>query len=117
MKKLALALLLTVLGYDSSAFAAEYQEFAMCTAVASGAAFPRISIQGEPGRSGRGLLILSASDGWTQVYSGRLQTSGAALMFDEDKHVISASFSKASFQATISFNGDQYVCDERSFGN
>ena len=109
--------ILTVFGFSIPAFAAEYREVAMCSAVSDTAAFPRISIQTEPGQTKRAILILVASDGWTQVYSGPVTSTATALVFDEDSHAVNATFLKTSLRATISFAGDEYICDERSFGH
>lgn len=117
MKKVILGLLLTLLGFDIPTYASEFQEQAMCTSLTADAAFPRISIQTEPGHAGRAILILSASDGWTQVYSGPVKSSAASLEFTEDSRVVTAKFLKSTLHASISFNGDEYVCDERSFGH
>jgi hypothetical protein len=116
MKKVLFGLALLVIGFEFPAFASEYQEVAMCNAVVEGAAFPRISIQTEPQKQNRAILILTASDGWTQVYSGPVRSSSKALSFVEDAKTVSATFSKIDFKARISFNGDEYVCDSRSFG-
>jgi hypothetical protein len=117
MKKAMLGLVFLILGFEIPAYASEFQEVAMCATTAPNAAFPRISIQAEPGKANRAILILTASDGWTQVYSGPVKSSSAVLAFDEDTHVVSATFSKSTLRAKISFNGDDYICDERSFGN
>jgi len=117
MKKVILGILLTILGYELPALASEFQEQAMCTSLNLDSSFPRISIQTEAGRAGRAILILSASDGWTQVYSGPVKTSAVSLEFTEDHKVVTAKFLKSTLHATISFNGDEYACDERSFGN
>ena len=117
MKKIFFGILLTILGFDLPAFGSEFQEQAMCAALNADAAFPKISIQSEPTNPRRAILILSASDGWTQVYSGPIRSTAAVLEFSEDHKVVSAKFLKSALKATISFNGDDYVCDERSFGN
>jgi hypothetical protein len=117
MKKIFFGILLTIMGFEVPAFATEFQERAMCAAMNADAAFPRISIQTEPTNPKRAILILSASDGWTQVYSGPIRSSKAGFSFTEDKNVVTATFLKDNLKATISFNGDTYVCDERSFGN
>lgn len=115
MKTAILGFFLFTVGFQASA--KEFQEQAMCTSSNPTAAFPRISIQTEPGSPRRALLILSASDGWTQVYSGPVHSTSTSLEFREDTNVISAKFLKSTLRASISFNGDEYVCDERSFGS
>ncbi len=117
MKKIFFAILLTMLGFEMPALATEYREQAMCSSTNPGAAFPRISIQTEPSNSKRALLILAASDGWTQVYSGPVNSTKVELSFTEDGNVVTATFFKEDLKAHISFNGDDYICDERSFGN
>ena len=117
MKKLIFALIITMLGFEVPAAASEFQEQAMCSAVSPTAAFPRISIQTEPSNVKRAILILTASDGWTQVYSGPIVQNAASLNFREDKRTISAVFSKLNLAAHMSFNNDDYVCDTRSFGH
>ena len=117
MKKIFFGILLTILGFEMPALATEFREQAMCTSTNPAAAFPRISIQTEPTNPKRAILILSASDGWTQVYSGPVRSSKLALAFTEDSNVVTATFLKADLKAHISFNGDDYSCDERSFGD
>jgi hypothetical protein len=97
--------------------AGEFREQAMCTTAKSNASFPRISLQIDPGSNARGILILYANDGWTQVYSGPILENSKALSFIEDAKVVTAIFDKIGYRAKISFNGDEYSCDERSFGN
>lgn len=106
----------TILGFEAPASANEFEERAMCVALAANAAFPRISIQKDPANSKRAILILSASDGWTQVYSGPVKETAALLSFAEDKRTVTATFEKNTLKARISFNCDAYECDERSFG-
>ena len=101
----------------SIAIAGEFQERAMCDAVDANAAFPRISVQIDPTNSKRGILILQASDGWTQVYSGPVRQDTKSILFKEDKDTIKAIFNKDVFTASITFNNDKYLCDSRSFGN
>ena len=117
MKKILFGILLTILGFDLPAFATEFQEQAMCNALNADAAFPKISIQSEPSNPHRAILILMASDGWTQVYSGPIKSSKVSLDFTEDAKIVTATFLKDDLKATISFNGDTYVCDGRSFGD
>lgn len=117
MKKLIFIVVMNILGFELPAFASEFHEHAMCLAQNSNAAFPRLSLQSESAHSNRGVLILMASDGWTQVYSGLLKTSASTIEFREDKQLVSAHFIKTDFKASISFNGDTYLCDERSFGD
>lgn len=100
----------------SIAVAAEFREHAMCVTSSPDAAFPRISVQTDPTNSKRGILILVASDGWTQVYSGPLRQDTKSIIFKEDRGTVGAIFNKDVFTATITFNNDSYVCDERSFG-
>lgn len=117
MKKILFGILLTLLGFEIPAFASEFQERAMCTALNADAAFPKISIQRDPAQPKRAVLILTASDGWTQVYSGPSRETAATLDFTEDSKVVTATFLKSELKAHISFNGDEYACDERSFGH
>lgn len=112
-----LALLMTALSTPSIAVAGEFLENAMCTSVKPDAAFTKISVQTDPTNSKRGILILQASDGWTQVYSGPMHQDTKSILFREDKKVIQAIFNKDVYSASITFNQDEYVCDERSFGN
>ena len=109
--------LLATLFPHSIAVAGEYQERAMCTAVEATAAFPKISVQVDPTNAKRGILILQASDGWTQVYSGPLRQDTKSILFKEDSDTVRAIFNKDVFTASITFNNDRYLCDQRSFGN
>ncbi len=117
MKKIFLTIVLLILGFEVPAMAGEFQEKAMCIATTPNAAFPKISIQQDPANAKRAILILTASDGWTQVYSGPIAQSATMLAFKEDKRTITATFNKDKFQAKMSFNSDDYACDERSFGH
>lgn len=117
MTKLILTVMLTILGFEVPATASEFREQAMCSAKSPTAAFPKISIQIEPANPRRAILILMASDGWTQVYSGPIAQNAASLQFLEDKKTISAVFSKQNLIAHMSFNNDEYICDDRSFGH
>ena len=117
MRKLFLAIVLLFLGFEVPATAAEFQEQAMCAAASSAAAFPKISLQRDPANSRRAILILTASDGWTQVYSGPIAETSAKLDFAEDQQTVTATFSKQTLTARMSFNNDDYVCDTRSFGH
>lgn len=117
MKKIIFGILLTILGFETPVFGTEFREQAMCVSTNPNAAFPKISIQTETQTTKRAILILAASDGWTQVYSGPIHSTDAELTFTEDKNVISARFLKPDLKAKISFNGDDYICDERSFGD
>ena len=117
MAKLILTFTLLVLGFEVPAFASEFQEQAMCAAISSTAAFPKISIQVDPTNKKRAILILSANDGWTQVYSGPIAQSAKTLAFKEDTKVITATFDKDALKAKMSFNNDEYICDARSFGH
>jgi hypothetical protein len=117
MKKFVFVILLTILGFEMPAFSTEFREQAMCTSLNPDAAFPRISIQTEPLNLKRAILILVASDGWTQVYSGPIHSTKLALSFVEDGRVVTATFLKTDLKAHISFSGDDYVCDSRSFGD
>jgi hypothetical protein len=101
----------------SIAVAGEFQENAMCISANPDSSFPRISIQTDPANAKRGILILYASDGWTQVYSGPMKQDTKSILFREDKMTVQANFSKDTYSAKITFNGDVYRCDERSFGN
>jgi hypothetical protein len=117
MNKLIFAIMLSILYSAHLAHAGEYQEIAMCESVNVKSNFPRISVQLDPKSPARAILILYASDGWTQVYSGPAKENSKALSFIEDKKIVSAIFDKIAFRAKISFNKDLYRCDERSFGN
>lgn len=101
----------------SIAVAGEFQEQAMCSSVKADAAFPRISVQVDPTNAKRGLLILQASDGWTQVYSGSIRQDTKTILFKEERETIKAIFNKDVYTASMTFNADEYLCDERSFGN
>lgn len=113
----SLLVFFSILVTSSIAIAGEFQENAMCVSENASASFPRISVQTDPGKPNRGILILYASDGWTQVYSGAIQHSAKQIRFNEDQKTIAATFEKSLYSAKISFNNDTYLCDERSFGN
>lgn len=117
LAKLSLVALALAFHTPSIAVAGEFQENAMCVSVKPDAAFPKISVQTDPLNAKRGILIMQASDGWTQVYSGPMHQDTKSIVFREDKKVVQAIFNKDVYTASITFNKDEYNCDERSFGN